>query len=209
MRWKSSPHSSVRARLLLYLRVIHGSLTVATIHPANFCRVDLKEEDNMKRHISTYSATVLVFGWALLGFAPTQAAADNIEPVTWNNSQKSSAWAEELLGQVVTYQTMAEKNLIPGSFQAYVDQTSKIRELYRSGDRRATYDGVNALMVMLEARVGGVDEHSANALWDFCYRVTPDEFHARDRHIRAKGADTVKEHEEFMRNMEERAGMSF
>ena len=64
-------------------------------------------------------------------------------------------------------------------------------------------------MVMLEARVGGIDAHSADALWGFCYPVTSDEFHARDRHIRAKDADEVKKHEEFMRNMEERAGMSF
>lgn len=166
-------------------------------------------EDIMKRTIVLY-ATIFVLGaCSLLGFTPTSAWSIGAEPVLWNNQQKSSAWAEELLGQVVTYQTMAEKNLIPGSFQSYVDQTSKIRELHRSGNRRATYDGVNALMVMLEARVGGIDEHSADALWDFCYRVTPDEFHARDRHIRAKGAETVKEHEDFMRNMEERAGMSF
>ncbi len=163
----------------------------------------------MNNTIVLYS-TAFVFGaCSLLGLNLTQALANGLEPVVWNSNQKSSAWAEELLGQVVTYQTMAEKNLIPGSFQAYVDQTSKVRELHRSGNRRATYDGVNTLMVMLEARVGGIDEHSAEALWDFCYRVTPDEFHARDRHIRAKGADTVKEHEEFMRNMEERAGMSF
>mgnify|MGYP000960542253 CR=1 FL=1 len=163
----------------------------------------------MNKTIVLYS-TAFVFGaCSLVGLNLTQALANGLEPVVWNSNQKSSAWAEELLGQVVTYQTMAEKNLIPGSFQAYVDQTSKVRELHRSGNRRATYDGVNTLMVMLEARVGGIDEHSAEALWDFCYRVTPDEFHARDRHIRAKGADTVKEHEEFMRNMEERAGMSF
>ncbi len=163
----------------------------------------------MNNTIVLYS-TAFVFGaCSLVGLNLTQALANGLEPVVWNSNQKSSAWAEELLGQVVTYQTMAEKNLIPGSFQAYVDQTSKVRELHRSGNRRATYDGVNTLMVMLEARVGGIDEHSAEALWDFCYRVTPDEFHARDRHIRAKGADTVKEHEEFMRNMEERAGMSF
>ncbi len=180
-----------------------------TIHPANFCRIDLKEEDNMKRHIATYSAIVLACSWALLGPAPTQAAADNIEPVTWSNSQKSSAWAEELLGQVVTYQTLAEKSLIPGNFEAYVEQMRKVRELYRTGNRRATYDGVNQLMVMLEARVGGIDAHSADALWDFCYRVTPDEYHARDRHIRAKGADEVKKHEDFMRDMEERASMAF
>ena len=164
----------------------------------------------MKRHIATYSALVLACSWALLlEPVPTQAAVDNIEPVTWSNGQKSSAWAEELLGQVVTYQTLAEKNLIPGNFEAYVEQMRKVRELHRTGNRRATYDGVNQLMVMLEARVGGIDAHSADALWDFCYRVTPDEYHARDRHIRAKGADEVKKHEDFMRDMEERASMAF
>ncbi len=163
----------------------------------------------MHRTVVIFSALVILGGWNLQGLTPAYGVSNGLEPVVWNSNQKSPAWAEELLGQVVTYQTMAEKNLIPGSFQAYVDQTSKIRELHRAGNRRATYDGVNALMVMLEARVGGIDEHSADALWDFCYRVTPDEFHARDRHVRAKGADTVKEHEEFMRNMEERAGMSF
>ncbi len=163
----------------------------------------------MNRTIVIYSATLLLAGWNFLGLPPAHGFSSTLEPVLWNSNQKSSAWAEELLGQVVTYQTMAEKNLIPGSFQAYVDQTSKVRELHRAGNRRATYDGVNQLMVMLEARVGGIDEHSADALWDFCYRVTPDEFHARDRHIRAKGADEVREHEEFIRNMEERAGMSF
>jgi hypothetical protein len=54
-------------------------------------------------------------------------------------------------------------------------------------------------MVMLEARVGGIDQHSADALWDYCYRVTPDEFHARDRHVRAKGAEDVKAYENFIR----------
>ena len=163
----------------------------------------------MTRTVVMFSALVILGGWNLQGLSPAYAFSNGLEPVVWNSNQKSSAWAEELLGQVVTYQTMAEKNLIPGSFQSYVDQTSKIREWHRAGQRSATYDGVNTLMVMLEARVGGIDEHSADALWDFCYRVTPDEFHARDRHVRAKGADTVKAHEEFMRNMEERAGMSF
>ena len=144
----------------------------------------------MKRTIVIYSAIVILGDWNLAGLSPAHGISNSLEPVIWNSNQKSSAWAEELLGQVVTYQTMAEKNLIPGSFQAYVDQTSKIRELHRARNQRsATYDGVNQLMVMLEARVGGIDAHSADALWDFCYRVTPDEFHARDRHIRAKDAD--------------------
>ncbi|MCC2642450.1 MAG: exported protein of unknown function [Nitrospira sp.] len=163
----------------------------------------------MNRTIAIYSAIVLLGSWSLLGTPQAHAFSNGIEPVIWNSNQKSSAWAEELLGQVVTYQTLGEKNLIPGNFQPYVDQTSKVRELYRAGNRSGTYDGVNQLMVMLEARVGGIDAHSADALWDFCYRVTPDEYHARDRHIRAKGADEVKKHEEFMRDMEERASMAF
>lgn len=163
----------------------------------------------MHRTIMLYSATLLLACWNLLGLTPVHGFSSDMEPVLWNSNQKSPAWAEELLGEVVTYQTLAEKNLIPGNFQPYVDQTSKVRELHRAGNRRATYDGVNQLMVMLEARVGGIDAHSADALWDFCYRVTPDEFHARDRHVRAKGADEFEKHEEFMRDMEERAGMSF
>lgn len=185
------------------------SSTSHIIHIHSGLQVGDIKEDNMNRTIALYSTALALGAWPLFGITPAQGFSNGLEPIAWNSNQKSAAWAEELLGQVVTYQTMAEKNLIPGSFQAYVDQTSKVRELHRAGNRRATYDGVNALMVMLEARVGGIDEHSADALWDFCYRVTPDEFHARDRHIRAKGADTVKEHEEFMRNMEERAGMSF
>ena len=163
----------------------------------------------MNRTIAIYSTIAILGGWNLLGLTPAQGFSNDVETVGWNSNQKSSAWAEELLGQVVTYQTLSEKNLIPGNFQAYVDQTSKIRELYRAGNRHATYEGVNQLMVMLEARVGGIDAHSADALWDFCYRVTPDEYHARDRHIRAKGADAVKKHESFMRDMEERASMAF
>jgi len=163
----------------------------------------------MNRTFAIYSTLVILGGWTLSALTPAQAFSNNVEPVVWNSNQKSSAWAEELLGQVVTYQTLAEKNLIPGNFQAYVDQTSKVRELYRAGNRHATYEGVNQLMVMLEARVGGIDAHSADALWDFCYRVTPDEYHARDRHIRAKGSDEVKKHESFMREMEERASLAF
>ncbi|GMV49926.1 hypothetical protein FBQ96_03310 [Nitrospirales bacterium NOB] len=163
----------------------------------------------MSRTIRFFSAALLASGITFLGLSTAQGFSNGIEPVMWNSNQKSQAWAEELLGQVVTYQTLAEKNLIPGNFEAYVDQMRKVRELYRAGNRRATYDGVNQLMVMLEARVGGIDSHSADALWDFCYRVTPDEYHARDRHIRAKGADEVLKHEEFMRNMEERAAMGF
>jgi len=166
----------------------------------------------MKKSIMTL---VTVTACGLLVFTGNQAfsgtSAVTVEPALWgtNASQKSAAWSEELLGQVVTYQTLAEKGVITGDFDPYLKQMGKVREDHRAGDRRATYEGVNTFMVMLEARVGGIDGHSADALWDFCYRVTPDEFHARDRHVRANGAEEVKNYEEFIRNMEERASLSF
>lgn len=170
----------------------------------------------MKKCVMTLSALVAVTACGILSSANVQAFSETpaatVEPVLWGSnatSQKSAAWSEELLGQVVTYQTLAEKGVITGDFDPYLKQMGKVREDHRAGDRRATYDGVNTFMVMLEARVGGIDGHSADALWDYCYRVTPDEFHARDRHVRAKGAEDVKNYENFIRDMEERAGMAF
>ena len=169
----------------------------------------------MKRNFSILSAFAALAATSFLGITSAEAFSGakpaTVEPVFWGSStsQKSSAWSEELLGQVVTYQTLAEKGVIPGDFDPFLKQLSKVREDHRAGDRQATYEGVNTFMVMLEARVGGIDAHSADALWDFCYKVTPDEFHARDRHVRAKGAEDVKKYEEFIRDMEERASMSF
>jgi hypothetical protein len=168
----------------------------------------------MRQRITTLSSLAAATVWSILGLttqAFSEVPAVTAEPAFWGPaaSQKSAAWSEELLGEVVTYQTLAEKGIIPGDFDPYLKQMAKVREDHRAGDRRATYDGVNTFMVMLEARVGGIDQHSADALWDYCYRVTPDEFHARDRHVRAKGAEDVKAYEDFIRDMEERASSSF
>jgi hypothetical protein len=166
------------------------------------------QQRSIRRFLFTCAITAL-----LPTFVEAHAASPdrtlNAEPVLWGSNQKSATWAEELLGQVVTYQTLSDKGVIPGNYQPYLEQMAKVRELHRTGNRRATYDGVNEFMVMLEARVGGIDGHSADAIWDFCYRVTPDEFHARDRHVKAKGGDEIKRWEEMMRDMEERAGMAF
>jgi hypothetical protein len=169
----------------------------------------------MKRQITFLSTCAALAASGFLGFTSAHAFSEAkpilAEPVLWGSttSQKSPAWSEELLGQVVTYQTLAEKGVIPGDFDPFLKQLGKVREDHRAGNRQATYEGVNTFMVMLEARVGGIDAHSADALWDFCYKVTPDEFHARDRHVRAKGAEDVKKYENFIRDMEERASMGF
>ena len=166
----------------------------------------------MSKKMGLYLSVALASAVTCGMLSPVQADSNGVvaaERVIWNSTPKSTAWVEELIGQVVTYQTLAEKRLIPGNYQPYLNHLIKVRNSYRAGDRNATYDGVNHFMTMLEARVGELDGHSADALWEFCYRVTPDEYHARDRHVRAKGEAGVKQAEQFMRDMEERASMSF
>jgi hypothetical protein len=132
-------------------------------------------------------------------------------PAIWGtaDSQQSDAWSEELLGQVITYQILAEKGLISGDLDPYLQQMIKVRQAHRTGDRRATYEGVNTFMVMLEARVGGIDAHTADGLWDYCYKVTPHDLHDRARHVRAHGAEEVAKYEKSIRDMEERASLAF
>lgn len=71
-------------------------------------RIHLREE-TMTRHLTIYSTALLLGASALLSLPSAHGFSSSIEPVVWNSQQKSAAWAEELLGQVVTYQTMAEK----------------------------------------------------------------------------------------------------
>ena len=127
----------------------------------------------------------------------------------WSTTEKTSAWAEQLLGQVVTFKSMHDNGLLRGNYTPYVEVLSKARDAYRLGDRQTTYDTVNQFMVMLEARVGEIDPHNADMLWDQCYRWTPNEYHARDRHTRAMGHEELNKAEEFLRNMEEKASLSF
>ena len=119
-------------------------------------------------------------------------------------TRKSENWIEELMTGVVGYQTLAEKGALTGDFRPYLGQLVKAREAYRSGDHEGTYRLVNEYMVMLETRVGGIDPPAAEALWTQCYRVTPARYHARERHVRAHGAEELRRYEEFVKRMYER-----
>lgn len=127
----------------------------------------------------------------------------------WSTTEKTSAWAEQLLGQAVTFKAMHDNGVLRGNYDPYVEVLAKARDSYRLGDRQTTYDTVNQFMAMLEARVGGIDPHAADQLWDACYRWTPNEYHARDRHVRAMGHEELNKAEEFLRHMEEKASLSF
>ncbi len=54
--------------------------------------------------------------------------------------------------------------------------------LYDRGDWKGTYLAMNRFMDMLEAREGAISAKAADAIWDFCYEVTPPALHDVKRH---------------------------
>lgn len=163
------------------------------------------------RFTTTFTTALALTGTlACAGYAGTAAAA-TVEPSWWRpeSNVKSPNWPEQLLGEVVTYQALAEKGIITGNFKPYLDKLVEAREAYGTGNHEKAYESINQFMTMLEARVGGIDGRTADAIWNYCYQVTPDRYHARDRHVRALGKEEYKKQEEFLRDMEERAAHSF
>ncbi len=74
----------------------------------------------------------------------------------------------------------------PGStFEPYLGQLALVQHLVRSGDRLGAYTAMNRFMDMLEAREGGISDEAAEAIWDYCYQVTPAHYHDVSRHQRA------------------------
>lgn len=165
----------------------------------------------MNRCLRTWPQGTLIAAvlFALGGFLSQAIATSNDSGIDGRVGTGQTAWTDQLLGEVVKYKSLADYGAIPGNFEPYIDQLLKVRASYQEGDQRGTFDTLNAFMVMLESRVGQIDPYAADALWDLCYRITPDQFHARDRHVRAKGHEELQKWEEFLRIMEEKASLSF
>ncbi len=149
--------------------------------------------------LAMVSAGLIISGQALAGGAKSPAEVYGPE------TTKPATWLERLMAEVVTYQALSEKGALAGDFQPYLTKLVEARASYQVGDHERTYQHINDYMVMLEARVGGVDARAAEALWDLCYQVTPDRYHARDRHVRAHGAAALRQYEEFIQTIQERA----
>ena len=94
----------------------------------------------------------------------------------------SEGWVDQVTGFVVVQQGIAKTRGDPGSFDPYVGQIALIRSLYDRGDWRGSYLAMNRFMDMLESRDGGISKAAAEAIWDFCYEVTPPALHDVKRH---------------------------
>jgi hypothetical protein len=94
----------------------------------------------------------------------------------------SEGWVDQLTGFVVTQEEIARASSEPGSFDPYVGQVTLVRGLYDRGDWKGAYMAMNRLMDMLESREGGISAGAADAIWNYCYEVTPPALHDVKRH---------------------------
>lgn len=94
----------------------------------------------------------------------------------------SEGWVDQLAGFVVVQQGIAKTRGEAGSFDPYVGQITLVRSLYDRGDWKGSYMAMNRLMDMLENREGDISAKAADAIWDFCYEVTPPALHDVKRH---------------------------
>ena len=94
----------------------------------------------------------------------------------------SEGWLDQLTGFVVVQQGTAQAKAEPGTFDPYVGQVQLVRSLYDRSDWNGSYMAMNRLMDMLEERQGGISARAADAIWNYCYEVTPPALHDVKRH---------------------------
>lgn len=127
----------------------------------------------MKRTLISRWGRVAVIGCLLAVLIPVRAIAMDAG---------SEGWVDQLTGFVVVQEGIARANSEPGSFDPYVGQVTLVRGLYDRGDWNGAYMAMNRLMDMLESREGGISAGVADAIWNYCYEVTPPALHDVKRH---------------------------
>lgn len=127
----------------------------------------------MKRTLISRWGRVAVIGCLLAVLIPVRAIAMDAG---------SEGWVDQLTGFVVVQEGIARANSEPGSFDPYVGQVTLVRGLYDRGDWNGAYMAMNRLMDMLESREGGISAGAADAIWNYCYEVTPPALHDVKRH---------------------------
>ncbi len=89
-------------------------------------------------------------------------------------------WIDKLTGFVLIQKGIERE----GAFEPYLGQLLLVRHTLRNGDLNGTYVSVNRFMDMLEAHEAGIRPEVAEAIWGFCYQVTPTAFLDDKRHKR-------------------------
>lgn len=110
-------------------------------------------------------------------------------PIDTSNEE---GWIDQLSGFVLRQKDLDETASTPDTvapnYDPYIGQLLLVRHVFRSGDYHATYVAMNRLMEMLEATEYGISREAADAIWDYCDRVTPTGFHDAERHLTPRGS---------------------
>lgn len=116
-------------------------------------------------------------------------------PKSIHVTPEADGWVDLLKTVVLSHKTQEQP---AGAFEPYLGQLELVRNLVRSGDRLGAYTAMNRFMDMLEAREGGISDEAAEAIWDYCYEVTPAMYHDVSRHQRAdwKRLEKIRAHGE-------------
>lgn len=90
-------------------------------------------------------------------------------------------WLDAMMRAVLVEQT--NEGPFWGTYEPYRAQLEVVRAHYRRGDIAVVYGEMNRFMDMLERRVNGIPDVTADWLFDYCYAVTPARYHDVSRHI--------------------------
>jgi len=127
-----------------------------------------------------------------------------LAPVSAEAYQRAP-WQDQITEYVVAQKVVTNE----GSFQPYFEELKVLRRATSKGDWTETHKAMDTLMGMLEHRAGGIPEETADAIWDFCYRVTPDYLHTEHEKIKAMGKEAYEKQRAWEEDMYDRAGRSF
>ncbi len=123
-----------------------------------------------------FLVAALVGGLMLLLASPTVEAN--------RGRSNPEGWLDKLTGFVLIQKGI--ENV--GDFDLYIEQLEVVRTVFKGelkqGDLHGTYVKMNTFMDMLEYRIGGIRTRAAEAIWNFCWEVTPIGLHNVERHHR-------------------------
>jgi len=90
-------------------------------------------------------------------------------------------WLDAMVQAVLVEQ--AKEGASGTLFAPYLGQLTMVRAHLISGESEAVYRAMNRFMEMLQTREQGISAEAADRLFDYCYLVTPAQYHDVSRHL--------------------------
>ena len=100
----------------------------------------------------------------------------------WSTAAASEQdWLDAMVQAVLVEQAKEGTNGTP--FVSFLGQLTMVRAHLINGESEAVYRAMNRFMEMLQAREEGISDEAADRLFDYCYLVTPAQYHDVSRHL--------------------------